>query len=550
MEPPRLGAPAPGAHRQARRLCPTVLGALALAGMLVGPAQAANLFTLDPQADSFGPIVTDAAGNGYVAWLHTGTPNDSTMFCKLAPGARRCANPITLPAPAGDPTLNTPSQPFAVLGGAGTPAGTVYVVENRYVANDTVIWKSTDAGQTFSGPDDIGQGCYSNNTNIDDVLWWNGAVGFVTGSHNPGLGYGFSVYGETCAGPLATPGTGPGQGATGWQFGNPGSGGVGSATLGFASSSNPKSDQIEAYWLLSTPPTVDFFRYSERTTEITPKEDLSSTLPSNWAGPIRLTDGYLPRLAGGAAGLFLLSADATSQGADPSAVDVRKYDPTQHTFGQPVNLQTFQQSEVGLFDGGALGENADTGELVAAWPHSSTTGGSLMRLYLSTNGGASFSPGEEVAAIGGGYAIEDNARLAVADNGAGFLTFKDSGGLEVSDLNPTSLQFSVLSSNGNAVTVPVICPAPHGHCAVRVSITQGTHKASLAVAARRASGGTIASGSFMITAGATKKLKVPLTAAGRRALHAHHGRLKATLSLTLHATAWSHTTTAAVTVRG
>ena len=178
----------------------------------------------------------------------------------------------------------------------------------------------------------------------------------------------------------------------------------------------------------STPPSLRFVRYHERSAPPGSMEDLSSTLPGNWAGPIALGNGYEPRLAQGAGGLFLLSADSTSQGSTPSAIRIRRYDPAQLTFAAPVNLQTFPQSQLGLFDGGALGANGGTGEVVAAWPHEVATGGSLMRLYLSTNGGVSFSPGEEVARIVRGYAINDNARLAVAANGTGFLTFRDAGG--------------------------------------------------------------------------------------------------------------------------
>jgi hypothetical protein len=299
----------------------------------------------------------------------------------------------------------------------------------------------------------------------------------------------------------------------------------------------------------STPPSLRFVRYHERSAPPGSMEDLSSTLPGNWAGPIALGNGYEPRLAQGAGGLFLLSADSTSQGSTPSAIRIRRYDPAQLTFAAPVNLQTFPQSQLGLFDGGALGANGETGEVVAAWPHEVATGGSLMRLYLSTNGGVSFSPGEEVARIVRGYAINDNARLAVAANGTGFLTFRDAGGLEVSDLNPAAQQFSVLSGNGSSVIVPVLCPAPHGRCSVRASITLGAHLAS-ASAAHAATGALLDGASFTVPAGAARKLKVPLSAAIRRALRARRGRVGATLSLTLRASGWSHTTTASVTLRG
>jgi len=88
-----------------RQLLIALLGALVLAGVLAGPAGAANLFTLDPAADSMGPVAVDAAGNGYVAWLHKSS-TDTVMFCKLAADARSCPDPITLPAGGASP--NTP----------------------------------------------------------------------------------------------------------------------------------------------------------------------------------------------------------------------------------------------------------------------------------------------------------------------------------------------------------------------------------------------------------------------------------------------------------
>ena len=498
------------------------------------------MFTLDPQADSIGPIVVDGAGNGYVAWLHKATPNDTTMFCRFSPGLRSCVHPITLASTASaDPLLDSPSQPFTVL----DPSGGVWVVENRYVANDTVIWKSSDGGRTFGGPDDIGVGCYSNLTTPDDVHWYQNSVGFVTASYNAGLGYGFSVYGETCAGQGATPGTGPGQGATGWKFDNPGSGGVVGAALAFA----PNQDQVEAYWLLNNPPNVEFFRYSVPNVAPGTPGDFSSTLPSNWVGPTKVTDGYMPRLAGGPAGLFMLSEDQAGPATlKPSALDLRKYDTGTHAFGAPVRVQAFAQSDTGQFEGGDLAENANTGELAAVWPVSSH-GSAFLRAYVSTNGGASFSAGEEVAAVGFGYTIYNSARVAIANSGLGFATFQDHGGLHVVDLTPTPAQFSNLSVRRGAVTVPVTCPLPRGRCRVVVSITALSRTAS-AAAAHHHSSAKLAGGSFKVAAGATKKLRVRLTAAGISAFGHRHGGVKAKLALTLRTPFWSHTTTGRVTL--
>lgn len=53
----------------------TALGCMLVAvvcGLTVSSARAAGQFTIDPSPDSFGAVVTDAVGNGYVAWEHLG----------------------------------------------------------------------------------------------------------------------------------------------------------------------------------------------------------------------------------------------------------------------------------------------------------------------------------------------------------------------------------------------------------------------------------------------------------------------------------------------
>jgi hypothetical protein len=533
--------------RLLRRLLVAGTAVTLLSVVLAGTAPARNLFTLDPQADSIGPIVVDGAGNGYVAWLHKAAPHDATMFCRFPPGARTCAHPITLASTSSaNPVFDYPSQPFAVL----DPSGGVWVVENRYIANDTVIWRSTDGGGTFSGPDDIGVGCYSNLGTPDDVHWYQNSVGFVTASYNPGLGYGFSVYGETCAGQGATPGTGPGQGATGWRFADPGSGGVIGAALGFA----PNQDQVEAYWLLNNPPTIEFYRYSIPNLPPGTPGDFASTLPSNWVGPLNVTDGYMPRLAGGPAGLFMLSEDQTGPATlKPSALDVRKYDTATHTFRAPLRVQAFAQSDTGLFDGGDLTENAVTGELAAVWPASSN-GSWFLRAYLSGNGDAGFSPGQDVAAIGSEYAIYNSARVGIANDGQGFATFQDHDGLHVVDLTPLGGWVGLLSGSVRVVTgvasISLTCRAPRFEtCAAAVSIVSRPPAGVARAAVGKARSATLASGQIRISGGKTKRIRLRLTGAARRRLAADRSRLRATLIVVIR-TPSRLTTSSPVTLRG
>jgi hypothetical protein len=510
------------------------VGACALAPT----AHASDLFTLDSQVSSFAPIVADSAGNGYVTWLHAGNPG-SVMFCKLPRGARSCAAPVTLPTPGGAIT-DEASQPFPILA-----TDFIYVVAPRYVDNDTLIYRSADGGKTFSlwrvpklsysgktGPEDVVP------TNTNGTLYSGGPTGgsgqlyFEIGASNPGLGFSFSTWEMTFPQDVGV----PGFGESGLSYENVGAGLVGGSTLGGTSS----GELVNAYWLESTPPVLAYFRWSA-----------SRGLPNapgqgGWVGPTTVSaNGYLPRLSSGPAGMFMLSADGTSPSNDPGKVDVRKYDPVSHTFGGPANLFALTPAQTSFADGGGLDENATTGELAAVWP---VFGGAatVMRLYVSTNGGASFAGGQEIATIDHGYAIADNARVALASDGSGFLTFREGGGIRVADLYPLATQFKLLSSGGGAIGLPLTCTAPHGHCHVIASITAGTARAA---ALRTRAGAVLARGSFDLAAGASRILKLRLTTRGRSALRGHRKGLKATLTLTIGGIGAAHTTTAAVTIR-
>jgi hypothetical protein len=155
------------------------------------------------------------------------------------------------------------------------------------------------------------------------------------------------------------------------------------------------------------------------------------TEQSNWVGPTTVANGYETKIAsGGVSGLFLLSEDYAG-GSDPSAINVRKYNGT--TFGPPVTLAN--EPDTSLFHGGAIAESPG-GRLAVAWPRTRVADRAfVMRLFTSTDGGASFSQ-SDVAHIGSSYAINDNAQVAVGDGGQGWLTFLDGAGLHVADLNP------------------------------------------------------------------------------------------------------------------
>jgi hypothetical protein len=446
-------------NRRARRLTVGLLG-ISFALALPAAAQADNLFTLDSQADTGGQIVTESNGTGYVAWdrpAPSASEPDVVLFCKIPRGGT-CTAPITLPLPAG-PNEEI-IQPFPVLG--STP-GVVYVVGPRYVKDeDTVIWTSTDGGQTFSAPNRV-HSASPDKTGVGDVLLDpNTPAGagstedyFGMAFNNPGLGFGFTANEITA-------------GTTSFTFENPGPGGVASSTLGYVTGTIEDTfthkqihPEVEAYYNLSAPaPEVFFYRYYAKGGNVDGEE-------KGWEGPIKVSNGYVPRLAGGPKGLFMLSTDIApgeSLEAQPSAIDVRKFNETTHTFGEPVQIAKIATSAGTLFNSGDIYENPETGVLYVAQPVIDGEGNYVMRLWESSDEGQTFHGERNIATIGFGY--KEIPRLAVAADGQGWLAFNDAGGLEVANLNalptptppptPTSLTTEQTSgtTSGANITVP------------------------------------------------------------------------------------------------
>jgi hypothetical protein len=361
----------PGAARR-RSMFAAVVAACLIAGATAGPAGAVNAFTLDHAPDGGAGVAVDSAGAGYFAWEHKASPaNDVTEFCKVARGAT-CTNPVVLPTP---PLNGAPynsidvSAAFPVLG----PGATVYVVGPRYVA------QVVPSGG-FQG------------SNPTDVLAAGG--GFDISSINPGVNF-TSTPTPTTGADLTPPG-----GLTN----------ITDSSLGLAAG-NP----VEAYSRLDTnPDSIEFRGYSGT-------GDVNDA--ANWSAPAHVTDGELPRLAGGAIGALFRQ------------VNVRRYTPGAG-FGRPVTLQ----SDTPTDNIGSMFQTPTSGQLLVAWQGTDQPNGGIgIRLYRSIDGGASFSAVGAVAQGTPNWAA-DALRMAAAADGKGFLTFVEGGGgqslLQVADLNP------------------------------------------------------------------------------------------------------------------
>jgi hypothetical protein len=396
------------------------LAAGAVAALLVlgglGPLAVANAHPdshhVITHADSTGPIVVDSRGTGYVAWDErgTGSSGDPIDFCKIARGGV-CRHPLAMPLPShASWSAYDIIQPFPVLGGK---RGVVLVVGPSYVQGDVVVWTSTDGGTRFGLPAVIPNPSYADTTGVDDVLRApnnaNASLNYFSiAGHNTGLGYTFT--GTGTIGAHAPP--------SGFKFDTDGvPGAVNDATLGFDG-----HHAIEAFSTNAGRPRLDYFW--------SPQAGVSGSPGTLEHGPIAVTIGANPRLAGGRKGLFLLSEDSGSTASKPLRLHVRKWKASAHRFGAPTLVGKIR-NDINSTNAGGFTE-ASSGTLIVAWPDYGPHDTYVMDIWTSKNGGKTFTGPTKVADIG--FAYQGPARIA-ARGSRGFLTFQDSRGLDVVDLS-------------------------------------------------------------------------------------------------------------------
>jgi len=265
--------------------------ALVVALLLGAPARAATPLTIGTGHKP--GVAVDPAGTAYIAWYGPESTVTSLHFCRLPRGASACDLSTTIAAPG-----TTLSRPFVTVDGA-----TVRVVTYRYGltgARFDQIWQftSADGGATFDGGHAIGV------VPFDEAVRGPGdTLSVVTSAFFEGL-----VVQNV---PLDGSSAGESRGVLSSDH-------VYNGTIGLVNPATPLAVFADASG------NAQLRRFAGPG---------SLNDPSAWMPAADIGYADYPRLAGGPAGLFLLS------GTQQNALTVRKYNGTTFTAGTTIAAQ-------------------------------------------------------------------------------------------------------------------------------------------------------------------------------------------------------------------
>ncbi len=397
------------------------------------PANAENLSTLEASPESPATVVTEPGENAYTTWERkppAGEP--ATFFCRIPAGQRSCTHPIQLPAPS---KADVVQQPFVVIGAENE----VTVVGTRYVTNTTELWSSTNNGETFSAPREVANVESEHTSNPADIDSPEDVLLDPQIERNEALEEG--IYISTDKVGFASTGTTESTAETLNFKGLPFY--TNQPSLGFTTEGQAP---VLAYWADEKPYEVGI--------EYLTSPFLSTGLQSHWTHK-KVTDGYVPRLASGPHGLYMLSVDNTAadgaEGAEPTQLDVRKWDEAKHEFGSPTLIATVPATVGDLFTYGGFAENPLNGTLYATYPEVTSRGEELIRLWEleEPKAGEILAVRSRVVASFD-YPLDSGVpeRIAVGPGGAGWLTFKDGSGDQLASLKGVPTLHTTLSGGG------------------------------------------------------------------------------------------------------
>jgi hypothetical protein len=241
----------------------------ALSGIGLGAASAASADSFVIGQGRHPQVAVDAAGTAYVVWNRQMSGGGRAVdLCRLPRGATTCAVRTEL-----TPEFDAFSSPYVFL-----PApGVVQVVTNRccYAGpNKTLLYTSTNSGASFQGPVQIG----TLDPSGDAILGPGNAISAITADVTAGTFFQRSSL------------DGSGVAAPEPRLSRDRYGG----TVGLVNGS-----LVAAFWDFEAgvPPHLDFSVFSGL-------GDASDA--ASWTSPALATQGKLPRIASGPAGLFLM----------------------------------------------------------------------------------------------------------------------------------------------------------------------------------------------------------------------------------------------------
>jgi hypothetical protein len=366
-----------------------------LLAVLLIPAPAAHGATAAILGTGVHPTVAvDATGVGHAVWLVPGASisTDTLRYCQLPrTNPTTCQSPQTLTPPDG-----RGGDPHVLISGSN-----VFVVLPRYVQGDVLVWTSA-AGAPFTGPVTVGKA--SVGTDTDDAVLGPAGSAFVASS-NPAT---YVQQVPLAGGPPAAASARFATDFTSYVY-TPTIGTFGSAlTPVLVATDNPTS----------TPAQIAFWRYTGG--------DVNTV--AAWAGPTKVDEGNSTRLAGGPAGLVLMSNSQQGKGFN-TQLQSRHFDESSSTFGPAVNVgkpEDARENDLAQAQAGG----AAAGRLFAVWVHDSG-----LRLSTSSNGGAAWSTPTDIVREQNLFHL----RVEAAPDGQGFVVWdqnSDGGQVKAAPLIP------------------------------------------------------------------------------------------------------------------
>lgn len=478
-------------------------------------------------------VATDSSGTGLIAWANDKDLFPTTVnvinYCVIPAGATACSHTGTL----------TPADGAGYIDGVQTivDGGTAVILADVYGAQGTSAadyepeqeWQSTDGGASWSlvnGGLSVTSGILNADTGPlgGVIVPGTNVLGF--GWQTPGTGPTFNAFPlnappecskASCGQPYAQlePPSNPDQVTNG--------GGVFASTAGaHPGVLNVMNTNFTNGPLGCAASTGLAYAYGAGNQSAGNSYNVSPGMAgSAWVRPITQLGCNLeyPAAGGGPSGLGLLAKDLGTNrevykpfnGSTMSWGGSSVVDPTQGGLYPSVS-----QDGAGGIYATYLGNSADA-----------------IKLGYSGNGGTSWhvntlNPNSDLRA----------SYLTSAVNGAGqgWAAWFDNGDVIAQPFVATdayapaaATSSSTATTSGGTVTVTITCSGP---CTVTITISTSGGAATDIPTAARAHGVTVAKGKVTIKAGGKTKVKLKLTAKGKRLLKRHHGKLKATIHLT------------------